>query len=393
MADSSLNTLLASLGEFNQQNASDVVIYGVSDRSKESFWVRWNDFWIDHQSVPMKEKSYFFHLLSVMLDSGIPLLKSLQILSQKTSHERFCRIIATMAHYVEDGRHLSEAMAKFPTVFDESELGVVRSGEAIGRLDMMLERLSDQLDRAYTIHLKLRSAFMYPVVVMVILVLATLIVMTWVIPRLEVFFTQSGVTLPWVTRIVLGLSEFTVSYWWLLIVLGLVGFFTFSLYVNTDEGRLKLDYWKLKLPFTGELMSKGLLSKFVRLLGILVASGLPINKVLGILQHSMNNTLYEMKIGEVIQHVERGEKISENLATTPFLFPSTVTQMLAIGESSATLDKACEKLSTHYEREIEHTIKNMMTVLEPFIIVLVGVAVGVLALAILGPVFSLSELV
>src|SRR3989338_4914184 len=142
MSSRSVDDLLSSLGERESVSTEARFIYGVSSRSGHSFFQRLNDFWIDHQKVPLKEKAYFFHLLSVMLVAGIPMLKSLHILADKTPHERFRRVISTMAHQVEGGQYFSEAMAKFPTVFNEAEVGVVKSGEAIGRLDLMLERLS-----------------------------------------------------------------------------------------------------------------------------------------------------------------------------------------------------------------------------------------------------------
>lgn len=392
MKEFSVDDILSSLGEINDRVSGEVV-YGVTDRSKASFLVRWNDFFVDRQRVPLKEKAYFFHLLSVMLDAGIPMLNSLKLLAKKTTHERFRRVIATMAHHVESGRPLSSAMAKFPTVFEESEVGVVKSGEAIGRLDEMLRRLSNQVERLYDIHLKLRGALTYPVVVIVVLLLATLVVMTLVVPQLQEFFDQSGVDLPLLTRLVVGFSAFLLKYWWGFVISALCLFVFGSLYGRTPSGEIRFDYWKLKIPFAGPLIQRSLIAKFVRMLGVLSASGLPINTSLRILSESLDHVLYEMKLREVVVKVEHGDKIAESLATTPFLFPTTVTQMLSIGESSATLDQAAEKLADHYEREIEHSIKNLTTVLEPLVIVLVGAAVAVLALAILGPVFSLSELI
>lgn len=392
MEELSINELLESLGE-RKNTVNSPVVYGVTDRSREPFWVRWNDFLIDRQPVPLKEKSYFFHLLSVMLDAGIPMLGALQLLAEKTTHERFRRVISTMAHHVETGKPLSDAMAKFPTVFTQAELGIVKSGEAVGRLDTMLARLSEQVERSYEVYLKLKGALTYPVVVVVVLALATLTVMTMVIPQLQQFFDQSGVTLPLLTRVVVGVSDFSIRFWWALVLAGLLLFVLFGLYRQSASGRIRLDYLKFKLPIFGELMKKAMVAHFVRLLSVLSSSGLPIHKALRILSDSMESPLYQMKIREVGVRVEHGGKISESLAATPFLFSSTVTQMLSIGESSATLDQSAEKLADHYEREIEHSIKNLTTILEPLVIVLVGAAVGVLALAILGPVFSLSELV
>jgi len=214
-----------------------------------------------------------------------------------------------------------------------------------------------------------------------------------VIPKLKTFFDQSGVALPWLTRFVVGTSDAVTNFWWLFVLGALLLFVMGNLFRNTRMGRFKWDYWKLKIPFVGPLLQQAIISKFVRMLGVLASSGLPINRALQILGESMSNKLYQMKVREVVAHVEKGGKISDSLATTPFLFPTTVTQMLSIGENSATLDQASEKLADHYELEIEHSIKNITTVMEPLLIVFVGAAVAVLALAILGPVFSLSELV
>lgn len=392
MDHNSVDDILTSLGE-KESKGTKVVIYGVTERSNQPFWVQWNDFLVDRQKVPLKEKAYFFHLLSVMLDAGIPMLESLRILSEKTTNLRFQRVIATMAHYVETGRPLSDALAKFPTVFDDAEIGVVKSGEAIGQLDQMLTKLANQIERTYNVHLKVKGALTYPIVVLLVLGLATFVVMTMVIPRLKEFFDQSGVDLPWLTKVVVGTSQFVTTFWWLFILGALLLVVFGNIFRNSRSGRVKWDYWKLKIPFVGPLLQQALISKFVRLLGVLAGSGLPINRALGILGESMGNVLYKMKVREVVMHVEKGGKISESLATTPFLFPATVTQMLSIGESSATLDQASEKLADHYELEIEHSIKNITTIMEPLLIVFVGAAVAVLALAILGPVFSLSELV
>lgn len=392
MEEFSINEVLDNLGEA-RDDKEEPVVYGVTDRSTQPFWVRFQDFFVDRQKIPLKEKSYFFHLLSVMLDAGIPMLSGLGILAEKSTHPHFKRILYTVAHYVKTGQPLSEAMAKFPNVFDETEIGVIRSGEAIGRLDEMLARLSAQVERMYEVHLKVRGALTYPVVVMVILLTAVFVVMGFVIPKLEDFFDQGGVKLPWLTNTLIIVSRFTMDHFLLLTLALFFAVMIAGVYANTGSGRLRVDYWKLKVPFMGDLIQKGYLSRFVRMLGVLASSGLPVHRALDILSDSMGNVLYRMKLKEVVADVERGSKISASLASTPFLFPETVTQMLSIGENSATLDQAAEKLADHYDQEIEHSVKNMTTLLEPLVIVFVGVAVGVLAFAILGPVFSLSELV
>ena len=163
--------------------------------------------------------------------------------------------------------------------------------------------------------------------------------------------------------------------------------------MNTRMGRLRWDRFKLNMPVFGDVIKKSLLSRIIRMLGVLTHAGLPINKTLSILADASGNTLYKIKLGGVKEAVERGEKISDTLADTPFLFPETVTQMLQVGEQSASISQTAEKVADHYEMEVDHAVRNMTTVLEPLIIIVVGIAVAVVALAILGPIFSLSDLV
>ena len=321
--------------------------------------------------------------MAVMLDAGLPILKTLQVLTNKVESTRLRRVVNTLAYDVEHGRKLSDAMSKFPDVFDESEIGVVRSGESIGNLNQVLFKLANQHESLYGLGLTVLCA----------LGVAMWVVLTFVIAKLEEFFIESEMALPKLTLVVLALSRFTASFWWLILIVLLLFFALWSLYVNTRMGRLRWDRFKLNMPVFGDVIKKSLLSRIIRMLGVLTHAGLPINKTLSILADASGNTLYKIKLGGVKEAVERGEKISDTLADTPFLFPETVTQMLQVGEQSASISQTAEKVADHYEMEVDHAVRNMTTVLEPLIIIVVGIAVAVVALAILGPIFSLSDLV
>ncbi len=393
LKDKSIDELLAELNAKEESTPDEEVVYGVYDSNKQPFWVRLNDFLVDRSGVNIKEKSYFFHLMAVMLDAGVPILKTLQVLTNKVENPHFRRVVNTMAYDVEHGKKLSDAMSKFPDVFDDSEIGVVRSGEAVGNLNQILFKLAKQLENLYALSLKVRGAMVYPITVVVALGVAMGVVLTFVIPQLEDFFSQSGITLPKLTVAVLSMSRFLSNNWWLVLLLILLAFMIFSFYVNTKMGKMKWDRFKLNMPIFGELIRKSTLSKLVRMLGVLVHAGIPINKALQILSDSSGNQLYKLKLRDVKEAVETGTKLSDALSTTPFLFPPTVTQMLQVGEQSASLAKTSEKVADHYEMEVDHAVGNMTTVLEPVVIVVVGLAVAVFALAILGPIFSLSEIV
>lgn len=369
------------------------VVYGVYSSVGQPFSVRMRDFFIDRQKVGIKEKSYFFHLLAVMVDAGIPIMKALKVLSKKTENPRFARIINTLAYDVERGKVMSQSMLKFPDVFKDSEVGIVRSGESIGNLALLLFKLAAQTERTHALYLKVRGAMIYPATVLIALMISGAIVVTVVIPQIETFFTQANFELPLLTEIILRGGTFFIRFMWLFIVLIVFMVLVGTFYAGTERGRRRLDIWALSVVLLGETVRKLNVSKFIQLLSLLVEAGVPIHEAVRIAGGSVSNTLYKEFFVELRTGIERGEKIADNLAKAPFLFPETVVAMVSVGENSGQLGKISEKLATHYEQEVEHSLENFTTILEPIVIVIVGVAVGVLALALLGPIFSLSTLV
>ena len=369
------------------------IVYGVYDNSDKPPFRRLHDAWIDSKKVSLKEKSYFFHLLAVMLDAGMSILDALRTLSKKFDNERLRRVVSTLAYNVEKGRTLSDAMENFPDVFDESEVGIVRSGESVGHLDKMLFKLSSQLERSYGMALKLRSALVYPVTVVIALVLSGGVIVLFVLPKLLKFFSEAGHDLPLLTKMLLAVSNFLTGYWVVALIVFVLLVVAFNAYRGSVYGRFRIDYMKLKLPVVGTLYQHAELVRFVSLLGILTESGLPITRALKILSESMKNVLYAEKISDVQTSVERGGKISTSIDNVPLLFPSAVVQMIGIGEKSATLGSVCEKISSQYEKELDHSIRNLMAIIEPMVILIVGLLVAAMAYAILGPIFQLSQFV
>jgi type IV pilus assembly protein PilC len=372
------------------------VIYGVYDNTKEGMFTRLNDFLIDHQKISLQEKAYFFHLLAVMIDAGIPVIGAINILATKTDSVRFARILNTINYNLKQGSTLSLAMSRFPDVFGDMELGVVRSGEAAGNLDKMMFKLSAQLDKSNDLQIKLITASIYPMAVLTVLLLAASGMMIFVIPSLVGLLKQGGLKeedFPIMTKVLLAISSVLLNYWWAIIIGVLVTYFVFKIWRESEAGKYRWDVFKLKFPVIGVLLRKVYVLRFISTLGILVESGLPVIKSLEIIAQSLSSQLYSLKTWEVISRVKNGEKISGALMDTPFLFPETVTQMLAVGEQTASMGKISEKVAEHYDREIDHSLKRLMSLFEPIMIVLVGVTVAMLALAILTPVFKLTTLV
>lgn len=381
------------LDEFGRDPKLDKeeIVYGEYDNRGRSFTDRMNDFFIDRSKIAVKDKSYFFYLMAVMIDAGLSAVETLRILGRRTTNERFRRILNSIAHQVEQGMPLSKAMSHYPDVFDDAEIGIVRSGEAIGHLDKMLFRLSEQTSRMYELSLKIKTALIYPILVIVSLFAAGGILMFVVVPKLTEIFANSNAKLPATTRFFIAVSRIFIDFWWLLLILAAFCYVIYQVYQNTTRGKLKIEYFKLKIPVFGDLMRKLILAKFVNMLEIMVAAGMSITRVLDIIASAIGSDIYRLMILKVKHKVEQGEKISSNLAAAPFLFPEVVTQMIRIGEQSASLDRSAHKLAKHFETEAEHSIRRITAVFEPVVIILIGIVIAIVALAILGPIFSLAE--
>lgn len=388
-----IEALDSLLVKVQQEATQDEFIYGVTQRTGRPLLTRIKDFFIDRASVPAREKGYFFELLATMVHAGIPINKCLQILHVKTEHPRLKRIIATISYELEHGRPLSLALERFPEVFSESERGIIRSAEAVGNLEHVLFKIAGNLERTATLHSRVAGALVYPITVLVALVIGIGVMMVFVVPRMQSLFAESSLALPLTTRILLGMSLWMSNYWWALIILAILAIISFHMYVNSDEGHFSWDFNKLRIPLIGNLIRKILVLRFVDSLGLLIESGLPINKALEYVAASMGNEVYRVKTYDALAHIQTGKPLSQSLAAAPFLFPETVVNMLAIAEQSASLGDISLKVGAHYQREINHTLKQITTLLGPILIVFIGGAVAFFAIAILSPIFSLTQAV
>lgn len=378
-----------------RESQDEGIIYGVYNNADKGIFVKINDFFIDRSKITLKDKSYFFHMLAVMVEGGIPVVAALKSLAGRTENLRFQRILNTIAYNCERGSDFASAMSRFEGVFDEAEIGIIKSGEATGRLGAMLFRLSNELDRRYDLSLKLWGAAVYPMAVLAVLILVAVGMLVWVFPTLLNLLKEGGISetkLPFATRILITVQSALVNYWWLILIVlfGLYGMFYF--YIKSDYGAVRWDYFKLKIPVVGKLLRKVYVLKFVTFFGLLVESGLDVIRSLKISSGALANRVYKLKIQEVINSVKNGGKISQSLRDSEFLFPPEVAQMLSVGESSASLSKVSEKIADQYQLEVDNTLKKVSAVLEPVMILFVGLMVAILALSIMAPIFNLTSI-
>jgi type II secretory pathway component PulF len=291
---------------------------------------------------------------------------------------------------VEGGAKLSAALGRHPDAFDDFFVNIIRSGETSGKLDEVLNYLADQQERDYDLIAKIRGAMIYPIFIVSGLVIVGTLMMIFVIPQLTAVLEETGTTLPIATRILIGTSHFLVNFWWLMliIVFGLV--FAFRVLVKTKQGRYYLDSFKLRVPVFGKLFQEIILVRFTRSLHTLTTGGVSLTKSLEIVSVVVDNVVYKELIKETSREVEDGNPIA-----TVFLrskeVPIMVSQMLNLGEKTGRLDEILDKLANFYSREVSNMVANLVTILEPLIMMLMGAAVAILVSAIILPMYSLAS--
>lgn len=339
--------------------------------------------------VKSKELAIFTRQFSVMIDAGLPLVQCLEILAGQQENKTFQKILTGVRGSVEGGATLSSSMKQFEKVFDPLYYNMVEAGETGGILDTILQRLSSYIEKNVKLKRAVKSAMIYPVSVLGIATGVIALLLWKVVPIFVTLFAGLGADLPLPTRIVIGLSDFVGSIWGLLILVVLVGGgIGLSFWHRTPQGRLAIDAAILKLPVLGMLMRKIAVARFTRTLGTLISSGVPILEGLDITARTSGNAVVERAISKTRKAVEAGRSLVDPLKETE-VFPGMVTQMIAVGEQTGAMDAMLQKIADFYEEEVDAAVKDLLTALEPVMIVFLGLVVGGIVISMYLPLFSL----
>jgi len=341
-------------------------------------------------SVTTKELAIFTRQFSVMIDAGLPITQCLEILASQQENKFFQRILYGVREDVEAGANLSDALRKAPKVFDDLYCNLVSAGEAGGILDTILQRLSVYIEKNVKLKAAVKSALIYPVVVVVVAILIVALIMWKVIPTFASLFAGLGARLPMPTRVVIAISNFLGSWWWVIGITIAALVISIRTYYATPGGKYNIDKIMLKLPVLGIVLKKIAVARFCRTLGTLVSSGVPILEGLDITAKTSGNAVVEEAIMKTRKSVEEGKTIVEPLAATG-LFPGMVTQMIGVGESTGALDAMLSKIADFYEDEVDEAVANLMSLLEPVIIVFLGTTIGGIVIAMYMPLFTLIQ--
>lgn len=340
--------------------------------------------------IPAKHMVVFSRQLSTLVNSGLPLVQSLDAVRKQTSNKKLKPIIAKIINDVEAGSSLAEAMAAHPRVFNKVYTSLVAAGEASGTLDVSLERLANQQEKDSEIVSRLRGAMLYPFLVIIVLIGVVVFLMTSVLPQVESLYAGlPGVKLPIITQLLLAVSHFILSFWWL-IILGLSGgIFVLVRWIRTRPGKAFYDQFKLRAWGIGPLFMKLYMARFARVSSTLVASGVPLIQVLNTAAKSVGNVHVEAAILRAAEDVKGGKALSDSLEGDRH-FLELVPNMIRTGEQSGTLDDMLGKLADYYEKEVDNQIKSIATVIEPVLMITVGIIALIIVAAVLLPIYSLA---
>ena len=338
--------------------------------------------------VKVKEIAIFFRQFSVMIDAGLPLVQCLEILAANQENQSFRKVLDGVRTTVEGGATLANAMRGYPKVFDDLTTNMIEAGETGGILDIILQRLATYVEKAVRLKAAVKSALIYPVAVVSIAGLIVGALLKWVVPIFANLFAGLGVALPLPTRIVIGLSAFIGTFWWVIIGGGIGVVFGLRQIRKSKRGRYYFDKVLLHLPIMGSLLRKIAVGRFTRTLGTLITSGVPILEGLSITARTSGNAVLEEALMKVRKAIEEGRTIVDPLRESG-VFPNMVTQMIGVGEATGAMDSMLQKIADFYEEEVDAATRDMLAMLEPAIIGMLGLTIGGIVIALYMPLFAM----
>lgn len=374
----SATSILASHGLF---------ILNIDIVKEDTFFTRILDFF---ERVKTADLMIFTRQFATLLASQVPIGDSLRSLYQQTTKPVLKEVVSVVASDIDSGFSLSQALARHPGVFSEFYVNMVKSAEVTGRLSEVLDFLADYLEKQSILLGKMRNALIYPAFVLGLFAIVVVVMLTMVLPQMLPIFQEANVKLPIFTKIIIALSAFLTNWWWTLIfVLGMVVFLLID-YLQTDEGKAVMNELTLRIPIFGSLFQYLYLARFAESTKVLIQGGLTIPQAVEISSHTIGNFVYRDILREAAQSIRKGQLLSQALKNMPY-FPPLVSQLIAVGESTGRLDSLLSKISDYYGRQVEDKVSNLVELIQPILLVMIGVMVAGLFASILLPLYSLTN--
>lgn len=343
--------------------------------------------------ITTRDIAIFARQIATMMQSGVPIVQALDIIGSGSPNPRFKKLLLDIRTDIEGGSTLNEALAKYPAQFDELFVNLVRAGEAAGVLDTVLDTIATYKERIESIKGKIKKALFYPAAVIAVAIIVSAILLIFVVPQFDQVFKGFGAELPAFTQMIVRMSEFMVSYWWMILLAVIFGGVGFTLAYRRFHGLARLiDRMMLKLPVIGQILHQSAIARFARTLAITFRAGVPLVEALGTVAGATGSVIYAEAVMKIRDDVAVGHQL--NLAMRQVnLFPPMVVQMTAIGEEAGSLDSMLIKVAEFYEQEVDNAVDALSSLLEPFIMVVIGVLVGGLVIGMYLPIFKLAAVV
>lgn len=342
-----------------------------------------------YDRVTDKELVVFFRQLATLIEAKVPLVSSLTAINDQTANKYFHKVIKEAINDIEDGLPFSDAISKHKDVFSVLSVNIIKAGETSGNLKSSIEYVANNIEKNYELTSRIKSAMMYPAIVLIVFFIIGFLVITIILPKLTQIIKDMDVDVPWYTKIVIAVGDFMSSYWWA-VALIIIGFIVSVIYyLRTEKGKKEWDQIKIKLPVVGVIFRNIYISRFSENLSALLSSGIPIIRALKIVSSVVNNVVFEAVILKAAEEVKIGGNMSNVLGKSE-LIPPLVAHMLKIGEESGQVDKVLVYVSKFYERETDTMTKNLSTLIEPVLMIIIGIAVGFMAVSILMPIYNIA---
>jgi len=339
--------------------------------------------------VPLVERMVFSRHLSVMIAAGFPFDKSLNVLESQTKNKNLKEAIKDIEERVIKGEQFSEALKMHPTIFNDLYVNMVKIGEETGNLKEVLETLAEQMKKDHDIRGKVKGALMYPAVIVVLMGMIGIVMMTFVLPKFSKVFNDMGMELPFMTKIILSAGDYLALYWYIIPIAIFLFVFSFLKLKKTKSGKKALDSFYIKLPIIGPLMIKLNTARTARILSSLIKSGVPIVKSLEILSTTITSHLYQKAVTLAAKEIQKGKTLKEALLPHGKIYSYLLIQMIEVGEETGKMGDVLADLADFYEGEIDTATKNLSSIIEPIIMVVIGIAVAVFAVSIVSPMYSM----
>jgi len=342
--------------------------------------------------VPLKSKVIFSKQLATMLSAGLPLLQALEVLANQEKNVTFRKSLEDVSRLVEGGSKLSKALAKQKGVYSDVELNLIAAGEESGNLVEMIHKVAINLEKEKDFKAKVRGAMIYPAIIFLAVIVVVVLLMMFMVPAVEDLYSDFGGELPFITQVVVKISNFFVSFWWALVIFAIGSVIAFKYYHSTPSGRSTVDKFLLNMPIFGQLNTKVQVAEFSRLLSMLLTSGVSILDALKIVSGALSNVHFKAALQEAAKEVEKGTPLAVPISKSED-FPLIVSRMIATGESTGNLDKVLGDIAKYYQTEVDNLTSNLTKLMEPVILLVVGGVVAFLALVVYMPIYGLAEVV